>query len=399
VLVAALCAASIVTGHILFGEEAQPKQSRISEYLQAKIRLASGTDDEALTPAKTQASAATSSRRAASSSEAATPVSDKSAASPAPDDFRQALQRAVAGEKANETPGAGPVQVVANPLPLENKSASEENLPPIIPASAMPRPRPKGQQVVVPTQPSTATARSPAPAATAPAKIQTPKPPPWRINLGGKLLPSISVGEQELPPQPPSQAPANPQSPPSSAAPPPPSDRWNFQPNSAAAQAGGAVHNPFATQKPWGGAPQAEAGMPRTLFPSPMPPAMPSGVAPPVSPDFSTAPRPYPMPLEIINPNVSRRPVVPAGTTEPVRTTAVPPPVITAQPAPAAGESNPLRATYHEPGLLVAPANTDAAEKESPASNLKRIEAAIGGTSEGGEAKPKSSRRRYMIEK
>ena len=181
VLVAALCAASFVTGHVLFGEEAQPKQSRISEYLQAKIRLASGTDNEALTPSKTQASAAMSSRRA-------TPASDKTAASPAPDDFRQALQRAVAGEKTADAAGAAPVHVIANPLPLENKPASEESLPPIIPASAMPRPRPKGPQVVVPTQPSTAATRPPAPAATAPAKIQTPKPPPWRINLGGKLL-------------------------------------------------------------------------------------------------------------------------------------------------------------------------------------------------------------------
>jgi hypothetical protein len=397
-LVAALCATSFVAGQMLFGEETQPKPSRISEYLQAKIRLASGTGDEALTPAKAPASATTSSRRAASSSEPATSASDKSAASRAPDDFRQALQQAVAGEKSNEAPGSGAVQVVANPLPLETKPAGDENLPPIIPASAMPRPRPR--QPVIAAQPSSAPAGSRGPATIAPTKIQTPKPAPWRINLGGKPLPAISVDEQETPPPPPGQAPANPQGHQSPVLPPSPNDRWNSQPNSAAAQAEGAVANPFvAPRNTFGAAPRAESGAPRTLFPNQVPPMPPGGIAPPAGPEISAAPRPYPMPLEIINPNVSRRPVVPAGSTEPVRTVSAAPPVITAQAAGTPGESNPLRASYHEPGLLVAPVSTDAAAKESPADNLKRIEVATSAASERGEAKQKSSRRRYMLEK
>ncbi len=435
-LAAALCAASFVTGQMLFGEEAQPKQSRISQYLQAKIRLTSTAEEKNLAPGKRQASATTSSRRAANSAEplAATTEtssaepSDKTAAAP-PVDFRQALQRTIAGEKAEEVPAAGPTQIVAKEMPLENNLVDEENLPPIIPASAMTRPRPKSRQVVVPTQQQSAPNKSPAAAASAPTKIQPPKPAPWRINLGGKPLPAISVDEPEAPPSPPVGQPSSFQGPDASPASPTSNGPWNSQPNSAAAQSAGAIENPFVSQRrQWSNAPRVEPAMPRALFQGQLPSSPASSVAPPAGREISAAPAPYPMPLEIFNPNVSKRPVALTGSSEPVRTAGMAPPVFTAQTGQAMGEGNPLRpaakvsavdsqaattgspADYREPGLLVAPANKNSDEKDRSTGKLKQIEAAIGITSEGSgmakraegaveTLKQKSSRRKYMAER
>jgi len=208
---AALCSASFITGHVLFGEEPPAnKPSLIKQYLEAKYDLVSApADDESASsskskpiivvaepvtndPAPAEAPPAGSLRPAGVSTDTTMPFIP---AQPLPtaSDLRPAV--ASAGRSGQ------PVVVQANvatPSARQSQATDDENLPPIVPAWAVPRPGSKKKPPVVP-------AKAPEPIKTVqPTAANLPiiqnAPPPMRIELGGNTTPSPATLPQPTPP-------------------------------------------------------------------------------------------------------------------------------------------------------------------------------------------------------
>jgi hypothetical protein len=212
---ATLCSASFVTGHVLFGEDqpaaAPAKPSLIQEYLEAKSDLV-GALANIEPPATHQpkpviiaAEPVTNDYTAAetASSGALRPAAVSTATS-LPFITAQPLPTTseVRSAPANTIPTVAPVIVQASAAVSAPKPAlptDDENLPPIVPAWAVPRPA-KRKPVVVPVQvPAPARATEPT-SATFPAIQNAPQP--MRIELGGAATPSPATLPQSSPPGP-----------------------------------------------------------------------------------------------------------------------------------------------------------------------------------------------------
>ena len=212
---AVLCSASFVTGHVLFGEDqpasAPAKESLIKQYLEAKSDLVgalanfdatvSGQSKPVIIAAEPVTNDRDATETASTGSLRTTAVSAATSMPfvtaeplPANSEVRPAL--------ANVSPTAMPVVAPGSVSVSTAKQApptDDENLPPIVPAWAVPRPG-KKKPVVVPVQvPAPARPVQPT-SATFPA-IQN-APSPLRIELGGAATPSPATLPQTLPPTP-----------------------------------------------------------------------------------------------------------------------------------------------------------------------------------------------------
>lgn len=212
---AALCSASFVTGHVLFGEEppanAPAAESLVKQYLEAKSDLV-GELQNIDSPAKGQSkpviiaaepvtndyvaaeTAATGPLRTTAISAATSMPFVSAQPLPTTSEVRPAL--------ANTSPIAMPAVAPTSAAVSTVKQAppgDDENLPPIVPAWAVPRPG-KKKPVVVPVQVPAPTRAAQPTSATFPA-IQN-APSPLRIELGGAATPSPATLPQTLPPPP-----------------------------------------------------------------------------------------------------------------------------------------------------------------------------------------------------
>lgn len=212
---AALCSASFVAGHVLFGEE-QPAnvpaaESLVKQYLEAKSDLV-GELSNIDSPANCQSkpviiapepvtndyvaaeTASTGPLRATAISAATSMPFVSAQPLPTTSEVRPALANTSPIAKPAVAPTSASVTTVKQAPPSD-----DENLPPIVPAWAVPRPG-KKKPVVVPVQvPAPARAAQPT-SATFPA-IQN-APSPLRIELGGAATPSPATLPQTLPPPP-----------------------------------------------------------------------------------------------------------------------------------------------------------------------------------------------------
>jgi hypothetical protein len=212
---AAFCTASFITGHVLFGEDqpanAPATESLIKQYLEAKTDLV-GVLANIDSPAQHQSKSVivavepvmndhVAAEIAATGSLRTTAVN---AATNMPFVIAQPLAPTseVRPALANMSPMAKPVVAVASAsvsTARQTPPTDDENLPPIVPAWAVPRPG-KKKPVLVPVQ-VPAPARAVDPTTSSWPVIQN-APSPLRIELGGAATPSPATLPQTLPPPP-----------------------------------------------------------------------------------------------------------------------------------------------------------------------------------------------------